>query len=83
MTGPESSFDPEHSLPAGKEWFSIRWLARHWGRSARHIGNLVDSGEIKVTVDLRGKHSRRADLNIPRQAVVDFLGRRKNNNFRQ
>jgi hypothetical protein len=73
----QSAFDPERSLPSGKEWFSIRWLARHWNKSAQHVINLVDSGEIKTSVDLRGKGSKRSDTNIPRSAVVDFLNRRK------
>lgn len=73
----QSGFDPEHTLPAGKEWFSIRWLARHWGRSRQHVVNLVESGEIKTSIDLRGKHAKRCDTNIHRSAVADFLNRRK------
>jgi len=73
----QTGFDPEGSLPAGKEWFSIRWLARHWGRSCQHVANLVESGEIKTTVDLRGKHAKRSDTNIHRKEVVGFLNRRK------
>lgn len=75
-TSVQPEFDFDHELPAGKEWFSIRWLARHWGKSVQHIINLVDSGEIKTAVDMRGKHAKRSDTNIPRKAVVDFLERR-------
>jgi hypothetical protein len=73
-----ASFDPESELPAGKAWFSPRWLARHWGRSIQHVLNLIESGEIRDNVDMRGEGSRRSNLNIPRQAVIDFLKRRKN-----
>lgn len=83
MSKPEApksvlSFNFEQTLPEGKEWFSIRWLARHWNKSVQHVINLVDSGEIKTSVDLRGKHAKRSDTNIPRFAVVDFLNRRRN-----
>jgi hypothetical protein len=73
-----SAFDPARSLPEGKEWFSPRWLARHWGRSIQHVLNLIDQGEIKDSVDMRGHGSRRSNLNIPRVAVIDFQKRRKN-----
>ena len=73
----QSAFDPERSLPSGKEWFSPRWLARHWGRSIQHVLNLIDKGAIKDSVDMRGIGSRRSNPNIPRAAVVDFLNRRK------
>jgi hypothetical protein len=72
----QPEFDFDHELPAGKEWFSIRWLARHWGKSPRHISNLVESGEIAVATDMRGKGAKRSCMNIPRKAVVDFLNRR-------
>jgi hypothetical protein len=69
--------DFDKTLPEGKEWFSPRWLAKHWGKSLQHVHNLVESGEIRGAIDLRGKGSGRSDLNIPRSAVVDFLNRRK------
>jgi len=72
---PEPDFKRE--LPEGKEWFTPRWLAKHWGRSVQHILNLIDTGEIKDHVDLRGKGARRSNINIPRSALLDFLKRRK------
>lgn len=70
-------FDYDCTLPMGKEWFSPRWLAKHWGRSVRHVLNLIDQGEIKEDVDLRSKGARRSCTNIPRQAILDFYDRRK------
>jgi hypothetical protein len=73
----QPEFDFDNQLPAGKEWFSPRWLARHWGKSVQHVLNLIEEGEIKDVVDMRSKHARRTCANIPRQSVVDFLNRRK------
>jgi hypothetical protein len=73
----QPDFNFSHSRPEGKEWFSIRWLARHWGKSLQHVTNLVDSGEIRTAVDMRGKGARRSDTNIPRVAVLAFLHNRK------
>jgi hypothetical protein len=73
----QPEFDFDHTLPAGKEWFSPRWLARHWGRSAQHVLNLIDTGAIKTGADMRGEKAKRSNINIPRWAVIDFLDRRK------
>ena len=77
LTAQQPEFDFDHSLPAGKEWFSVRWLARHWGKSVQHIINLIDSGEIKESVDMRGKKAKRSDRIVVRAAVIDFLNKRR------
>jgi hypothetical protein len=73
----QSRIEAEKTLPYGKEWSSPRCLARHWGRSVQHVLNLVESGEIRDNVDMRGAGARRSSTNIPRHAVVDFLLKRK------
>lgn len=72
---PEFNF--EHDLPAGVESFALHWLAKRWKCSVRHLFKLVESGEFKVAIDLRGLNSSKACIRLPRQSVVDFLNRRK------
>jgi hypothetical protein len=72
-----TSADFDRRLPTGKEWFSVRWLARHWGKSVQHVINLIESGEITESVDFRGKAATRADRQVHRAEVVAFLERRR------
>jgi hypothetical protein len=75
--GDKAGFDFEHQLPEGKEFFTVRQLATLWGVSLNHVSNLIDSGELEVSVDLRGLKSTKALLRVPRKSVVAFLNRRK------
>ena len=78
MSVNQDGFNPERSLPSGKDWFSIRWLARHWDCSEDSIQRLVDCGDLFVAVDIAPNTSTvKAMIRIPRKAVVDFLNRRK------
>lgn len=70
-------FDFEHDLPAGKEFFSVPFLARLWGCSNEHVIGLIESGEIAIAADLRGTGSTKTMWRVTRRAVVDFLNRRK------
>jgi len=80
MTTPPDhpEFDFEHRLPSGKEWFTVRWIARYLTVSINHVNNLVDSGAIKNTVDVRNLGATKALRRIHRTDFVDFLNRRNN-----
>ena len=59
------------------EFVPVFLLAKLWRCHRQHIINLIDSGELKVPVDLRGKASSKSMIRIPRASVVEFLNRRK------
>jgi hypothetical protein len=68
-------FDAE--LPANRNFFPVWELAKSWHCSVQHIINLVESGELKVPVDLKGKSATKTMIRVPRASVVEFLNRRK------
>jgi hypothetical protein len=63
-------------LPPGN-FFAVWRLAKILDKHRDHIARLVDTGEIEVAIDARGKASSRASLLIPRAAVIAFLERRR------
>jgi hypothetical protein len=63
-------------LPPG-ESFPVWLLAKHLHVHRTHIINLIDVGEIKCAVDLRGPGSSRSTIRVPRAAVISFLESRK------
>ena len=63
-------------LPAGDN-FPVHVLARYWHVDRKHIINLIDSGEIRCAIDIRGAASSRSTIRIPRWAVVEFLKNRE------
>ena len=67
----------EEELPRNMEFFPVWFLAKLWHATSNHVVNLIDSGELKVPVDLRNKASSRAMIRVPRACVVEFLNRRK------
>lgn len=73
---PEFSF--EDQLPAGKEYFSLRYLARMWGVSEKNVQRLIDDGSLRLAVDLAPMGSKHALPRVHRTALVAFLNDRKN-----
>ena len=71
----EFSIDFGDELPPW-DFFPIHYLAKRWHCSIQHIFNLIESGEIKVSTDLRNAAASRAMIRIPRKSVVEFLNRR-------
>jgi Helix-turn-helix domain len=63
-------------LPAG-ESFPVWQLARLFHVDRQHLVNLIESGEIKVAIDLRGKTSSRSCIRVPRNSLIEFLQSRK------
>jgi hypothetical protein len=63
-------------LPAG-ESFPVHLLARVLHVDRKHVIHLIDSGEIKCAVDLRGPGSSRSTIRVSRAAVIEFLESRK------
>lgn len=63
-------------LPAG-DHFSVCVLARYLHVTRNHVVNLIDSGEIRCAIDIRGSGASRSTLRVPRWAVEEFLKSRK------
>ncbi len=80
MSAPNDSkftIDFEAELPPWN-FFPIAWCAKEWHCSPEHITrNLIETGELPVGIDLRGKGSSRMMIRIPRKSLVAFLNRRK------
>jgi hypothetical protein len=72
----EFDIDFHASLPP-QDFFPVWQLARIWKAHRQHVINLIESGELKVPVDLRNKASSRSMIRVPRASVVEFLNRRK------
>jgi hypothetical protein len=73
----EFDLDFDAELPPKMEFFPVWFLGKLWHCSAQHVINLVDSGELKVPVDLKGKAASKTMIRVPRASVVEFLNRRK------
>lgn len=63
-------------LPPG-ESFPVHLLARVLHVTRNHVINLIDTGEIKCAVDLRGAGASRSTIRVSRAAVVEFLESRR------
>jgi Helix-turn-helix domain len=63
-------------LPPG-ESFPVHLLARVLHVHRTHVINLIDAGEIKCAVDLRGPGASRSTIRVPRAAVIAFLESRR------
>ena len=63
-------------LPAGEN-FPVHVLARFLHVHRQHVLNLIDSGDLKCAVDIRGPGSSRSTIRIPRWAVEEFLKSRE------
>jgi hypothetical protein len=77
----QPEFDFEHSLPAGREYFTLGYLARLWDCSEDNVQRLIDDGELEVAVDLAPKKSTHAMQRIFRASIVALLNRRKSGVF--
>ena len=42
--------DFEQRLPEGREWFGVRWIARHLSVWINHVNDLIDWGVINNAV---------------------------------
>jgi hypothetical protein len=63
-------------LPPG-ESFPVHVLARVLHVDRKHVVHLIDCGELKCAVDLRGPASSRSTIRVPRWAVEEFLRSRE------
>jgi len=72
-TGHQYEFDLENRLPSDKQYFSVRWLARHFDKSARHFINLIEDGSIEESFDMRSAKAKRADRIVHREALLAYL----------
>jgi hypothetical protein len=68
----------EDRLPEDKDMFALRWIARYLSVSINHVNNLVDSGAIKVALDVGNAGSTKAMRRVHRADLVAFLNARKN-----
>ena len=74
----QPEFDFEHELPAGKEWFGVRYLALTWGISDMTVKKLIEEGSLKVKTDLAPAASKHALDRVHRSSLVSFLNDRSN-----
>jgi hypothetical protein len=65
----------EH-LPAG-ESFPVWQLAQLFHVNRQHLINLIESGEIKIAFDFRGKSSSKSCIRVPRDSLIAFLEKRQ------
>ena len=63
-------------LPEGQS-FPVHLLAKVLHVTRVHVVNLIDAGEIKCAVDLRGPGASRSTIRVPRAAVLEFLESRR------
>jgi hypothetical protein len=63
-------------LPSGDN-FPVYVLARYLHVHRQHVLNLIDSGEIKCAIDIRGPGASRSTIRVPRWAVEEFLKSRE------
>ncbi len=78
----QPEFEFESHLPAGQQWFTLHWLAAHWGLTTQHLINLCDEGAFNVGNIAPVNHAlhpdkTRATTRIPRGSVVAYLNARK------
>jgi hypothetical protein len=78
---PTSDFDS--SLPVGKEYFSMGYLARLWQCSEDNVQRLIDAGDLAVAIDVAPIKSVKAMQRITRASVVAFLNSRKSGVFQR
>lgn len=74
----QPEFDFEHSLPAGKEYFGVRYLALMWGISEKTVKKLIEEGSLKTKADLAPLNSKHALDRVHRSSLVAFLNDRSN-----
>jgi hypothetical protein len=77
----QPEFDFEHSLPPGREFFTLRYLAKLWSCSEDSVQRLIDTGDLPVAVDLAPSSSVKAMQRVTRASVVALLNRRKSGVF--
>jgi hypothetical protein len=63
-------------LPAGDS-FPVHLLARILHVDRKHVIHLIDCGELKCAVDLRGPGASRSTIRVSRAAVIEFLESRR------
>lgn len=71
------TFNIDAVLPADREFFTVRYLAKLWSSSVQHVNNLVESGELETVIDLKGAKATKSMIRIPRSSVIKFIGKRK------
>lgn len=79
----QTEFDFEHSLPAGKEYFTLRYLARLWDCSEDTIQRLIDTGDLFLAADIAPKTSVKSMQRITRISIVTFLNSRRSDVFKR
>ena len=75
--GDEFEIDFDSELPAYARFFPVFLLAKIFRCHRQHVINLIESGDLKVPIDLRGPRATKSMWRAPRPAVVEFLNNRK------
>lgn len=72
----EFDIDFDAELP-NFQFFPVWLLAKTWHCHRTHVVNLIEAGELKVPVDLRGANSSKSMWRVPRASIIEFLNKRK------
>jgi hypothetical protein len=65
--------DFDKTLPEGREYFSVRQLAKMWGIAERTVMRLIDDGSLEIAVNMAPAGSKHSLARIHRSSVVKFL----------
>lgn len=68
--------DPDKWIPADRKSFPVFEIAREWKCTVQHVWNLIKEGEIRVPQENIDRATSRAEIQVPRDAYVDFLRQR-------
>jgi phosphoenolpyruvate carboxylase len=75
--------DFEHSLPDGRDNFTVRYLARLWDCSEDSVQRLIEEGSLKLAITAGPAKCTRSMQRVTRQSVVVLLNSRKSGTFRR
>lgn len=70
--------DPEEYVPRTQNAFRVDQAAKMFCVSVSHVFNLIIEGEIVVAKERIESSPSRASILIPRESLVNFVGRRIN-----
>jgi hypothetical protein len=83
MSTPPPDSDCEHGLPAGREYFTLSYLARLWDCSEDNVQKLIDEGSLKLSFDLAPRESTKAMQRVTRASIIKLLQERKSGTFQR
>lgn len=78
MSNDHPEFDFENSLPAGREFFTVRFIALFLICSEDTVERLIQAGDLAISINIAPSTSTtKAMQRVTRKSLVDFLNKRK------